>query len=80
MRARTAIGLALLLPVGTVPWFFVGLGGALWGVPWWVVYSLAATIALALAIAFGLTRSWERLADEAEAVRQSDATDPEGSR
>ena len=72
MKASRAAWVAVLLPLITAPWLFpAGARGAWLGVPVWVIYALAATAVLALLIASWMGRWWDRLADEAEATRDS---------
>ena len=78
MTARRAGLFVLVLPTCTVPWFLADAGVAVWGLPWWALYSVLATVVLALAVVLVLAPAWEKLADEADRVREPISTDVEG--
>lgn len=80
MKPLCAAIVAVLLPLITAPWWFVGGRDGFWcGVPEWVIYCLAATVLLAVLIALWMGRWWDRLADAADADVASPGAADEGA-
>ena len=62
MRLGIAFVVAGLLFL-TVPWWFIGRDGELWGWPTWVIYTLSMNVVFALTTAVLLQRCWRRFED-----------------
>lgn len=78
MKSSRAAWIAVLLPWITAPWLFpAGTSNAWGGVPVWVIYSLAATVLVAILFSLTAGRVWEGLSDEAD-VLNGDPRSEEG--
>jgi len=68
---KTFVTILLLMLLFT-PWWAIGKGGRLWGLPGWVVYVGAGFVIFPAVVCMLMHRRWEALADNRDEEEESD--------